>query len=146
MRVLVVVIVVVACAEVVVGCVILIVVGGVDVFIIIIMYANLYSAITLQKNYKGALHKNCHSIVIVFGYARWRYLAIVNNIYIYICLHIQIYIYIYVYYGGSQNIVVHFFSGTLHFVTHHEHTKLTKFGLDWTICTGCSQQLSFHHM
>ena len=30
--------------------------------IIIIMYANLYSAITLQKNYKGAVHKNCHRL------------------------------------------------------------------------------------
>ena len=32
------------------------------IIIIIIMYANLYSAITLQKNYKGALHKNCHRL------------------------------------------------------------------------------------
>ena len=30
------------------------------IIIIIIMYANLYSAITLPKNYKGALHENCH--------------------------------------------------------------------------------------
>ena len=34
----------------------------VTLMIIIIMYANLYSAITLQKNYKGALHKNCHRL------------------------------------------------------------------------------------
>ena len=32
------------------------------IIIIIIMYANLYSAITLQKNYKGALHENCHRL------------------------------------------------------------------------------------
>ena len=30
------------------------------IIIIIIMYANLYSAISLQKNYKGALHEDCH--------------------------------------------------------------------------------------
>ena len=32
------------------------------IIIIIIMYANLYSAITLQKNYKGSLHENRHRL------------------------------------------------------------------------------------
>ena len=38
------------------------VLGRLRVIIIIIMYANLYSAITLQKKYKGALHENCHRL------------------------------------------------------------------------------------